>query len=42
MIRRHFLNRSWVTTRARFKMTRNSGTSKQSPNPMIIAIQYPM
>ena len=42
MSRRHFLNRSWVMTRARFKMTRNSGTSKQSPNPMMIAIQYPM
>ena len=39
MRRRHFLNRSWVTTRAMFSMTRNSGTSKQSPNPMIIAIQ---
>ncbi len=39
---RHFLNRSWVTILARFSMTRKSGTSKQSPKPMIIAIQYAM
>ena len=39
IIRRHFLNRSWVTTPARFSMTRNSGNSKQSPKPMIIAIK---